>query len=348
MHRALLAAAAFGVAACEPAASEPDVPPALIARIVEAEAAARTDPEARVRLGELQLEAELYFDAAETLLKALEQGRDDARVHAGLARAYLELGYRKSTSEAVDACFTRKRDQPDCLAVWGQYLERVGGERALRERRATWQRFLEVAPPEHPKRAYARSSIAQVDETLGPEPPPTLPPPVRTATTAATSTGTGAATTTSTRTTSSTVTGPHAASPPDPSRPIGRLNRFGQAVRRAYEAWAGGDLDAAAAGFEEALTHRPDDPPVLAELARLRQEQGRSADAIRLAERAYQLGPEDPQVRFAFGLVMLRNRRRPDDAIAAWRALLRDNRDFLEQTGLRETVEMVKTGTIAR
>jgi len=54
------------------------------------------------------------------------------------------------------------------------------------------------------------------------------------------------------------------------------------------------------------------------------------------------LGPEDPQVRFMFGSILLRADERTDEAIAAWQSLLRDQPEIAEQLGIRERLAAVR------
>jgi cytochrome c-type biogenesis protein CcmH/NrfG len=63
---------------------------------------------------------------------------------------------------------------------------------------------------------------------------------------------------------------------------------------------------------------------------------------VQAVEKAYQLDPQDPQVRWAFGLIMLRNQIKMAEAIGAWEALLRDDPEYAQRLGLKDRIEQIK------
>lgn len=338
MKRALTCvAASLGILGCEVGPSGPEVPAELAGEIARAKLAARSDPAQAVALGQLQRKAGLLFDAAETLLSASAAGVNTPALHGALARTNLELGYAQSAYQSIQACFAIDRLYPECSYAWAMLLEEVSGEESMRERQATWRRFLAHAPEDHPKRPYAVSALAQLDAQLGPQ---RLPPPVPPTQTSSVGTSTAAP-----AVATSSVARPHAGGVASGDQPVGELNPFGLALQRAYAAWQAGDLASAAAGFEAGLTERPGDAGATIELARVRHEQGRTEEAFRLADAAYAAAPEDPQVRFGYGYVNLLNRRNGPQALAAWQALLRDDPDYAKEMGVDALLAEITAAT---
>jgi tetratricopeptide (TPR) repeat protein len=308
--------------------------PGLARRIAERKNEVLQNPndvEAQIQLGLLQVEGELWFEAAETLLAAKQRGRDDVRINAALTTAYFQLGYAKSGIEELKACLQKDRSQPDCLFSYGKLIEGDPNENAQQELRAVWLRFLALAPA-HPKAGYVRSSLDQLNARLGPpKPPPDAaasqpsgePPPAPVEHGAAPVPG-------------------HPGGSPEGREGVGELNPFGQALAKAFEAAQRNDPSAAAAAFREALAIRPDDPGALAGLAEMLFAQNQMGEAIANAEKAFQLDPKDAQVRWAFGLVMMKNGRRTKEALAAWQALRKDDPEYAEKLGVTKQLEAIE------
>lgn len=336
--RGLVALLLFGILACDPASGGPRLEPEVARRLAEARAEAASSPAARVRLGELELEAGLYFEAAETFLKAKEEGSGAPEVFAGLAQAYAKLGYIGSTVDALRSCFRVAPQQPNCLYAFATLLERDPSEPAQREVQKTWMRFLRSAPPDHPKRGYAESALAQLNARFGvlSEADLAAPPPPQDKALAGEDKGKSAD--------GAEGHPPVEGSPGSGEGSVGGLNPFGQAIQKAYQALADKKPAAAVDAFQEALALRPDDPPTLAGLAEAELEAGRQEAAIATAEKAWRLDPEDPQVRYVFGLVMLRSQRRGEEALEAWRALLRDTPEYAERLGVDQLLRRADEG----
>ena len=300
MLRAVIVVLAASAGACSVDAGDRALPEDVAARVAALRDRARGDPDALVESAELLLEAGRLFEAADLLLDATRRGVSSARVHAGLARAYQDLGYARSTYEAVQACFRIEPEHPDCLLIWGQFLERDPRPEAQREVQRTFATLLRVAP-DHRGASYARSALAQLESTLGPSEP------VKTATAAE--------------------------EPEDPE--------FAQALQAAYDAWGVGDRARARTQLRAALELQPDEPTALAELGRLEAEAGNPEAAMELVDRAYAADPSRAEVRFAFGLVMLKNRQRGREAIQAWRDLVRDTPAFAREVGVNQLLEQI-------
>jgi Flp pilus assembly protein TadD len=66
------------------------------------------------------------------------------------------------------------------------------------------------------------------------------------------------------------------------------------------------------------------------------------SEAVTTVERAYRVAPEDPQVRWAFGLIMLQARRRTDEAVKAWESLVAEEPDLAERLRLPERLESIR------
>lgn len=351
---ALCAAAPLAGCDLELDATRP-IPAPLERRIAQAKAELAQDPadlDKRTELGMLFIEAERYFAAAETLKQSLDAGADDAKVHAGLAEAYLELGYFKTCADHLRTCFSKNKDEPGCLYIFGALMEGIDDREAQEEAQRSYRRLLQVAP-DFRKAKLAKSSLDQVEARLANMGPPSQPAAADSGGAAAAPTGADP---------HAGVDGapkadPHAGiagapsatngSPPPPDTPgheapvdpasgkeVGGLNPFGEAIMTAVDAVRKNDAPAAEAAFRKALEIRPDDPAALAGLAEAEFAQGRKDAAVATIEKAYAKDPKDPQVRWAFGRIMIDVRKRMPDALEAWRALVKDEPEYAERLGV--------------
>ncbi len=341
MPRAILGASALLLLfACEVDFTKPKAPdPGLAQRIAQRKNDLLKNPNdaaTLLELAQLQHEAGLAFDAADTFLAARRNGLDDIRINAGLTNTYFELGYLKSGIEELKSCIEKDRNNPECLLAYGRLIEGDDSQRAKQELRQVWLRFLQVAP-NHPKANYVRGSLEQLDAQLGtakepPEEPasqpaddgaapiaPDAPPPAGVA----------------------AIPG-HPGGTPEASNDVGELNEFGQALSEAIEAVNKNDGVAAEAAFRRALKIRPDDPSAMAGLAETLFAQNKQEEAVKTVEKAYELDAKDPQVRWTFGLIMMRNQKRMSEAIAAWEALNREDPDYAQRLGIPQRLEAVK------
>jgi tetratricopeptide (TPR) repeat protein len=322
--------AALALLGCELDVHRPRLDPAIERRLAERRAAADARPddlEAALALAEAQLEARQLFAAAEGFKAAATRAPSSARARAGQFTAYLELGYIEAGIEAMKACFQLDREQPDCLYGFGALMELDGSERALREGRFAWRRFLEVAPA-HPRAPYVRSALEQLEARLGPDAPQPAP--------------TGAVEGEDAPGGAAPIPGHGGAAAP--AGPVGQLNPFGQAIAKAVEAVKRSDAPGAEAAFREALAVRPEDAGAMAGLAEALFAQGRQPDAVKTVEQAHRLDPRDPQVRWAFGLIMLRNRTRTEEAVAAWESLLAEDPEYADQLRIPELLDAYRKG----
>jgi cytochrome c-type biogenesis protein CcmH/NrfG len=341
MRRIILASALLF--ACDVDFSKPKDPdPGLAQRIAQKKNDLLRNPDdvaTLLELGELQVEAGQMFEAADNLIAARNKGSNDIRVNAGLTAAYFELGYMKAGIEELRGCIEKDRNNPDCLFAYGRLIEADPSERAKQELLQVWTKLLEVAP-NHRKANYVRSSIEQLHaqlssakppeeaasrpaEAAAPPPPeeqePADPPPA------------GAA----------AIPG-HPGGEPQQDDEVGELNPFGQAIARAIEAVKKNDAVAAEAAFRDALKIAPEDPGAMAGLAETLFAQNKQEDAVKTIEKAYALDSKDPQVRWAFGLIMMRNQKRMTDAVAAWEALNADDPDYAQRLGIPQRLEQIK------
>jgi len=300
-----------------------------------------------LRVGQLYLEGKQFFEAAEYLSRGAELSPNNPKILGPLAETYLELGYIIPMVDKLKACFAVNPAEPGCLFAFALLLERDGSTGARQEAIRTWNRFL-MAAPNHPKVAYAKSSLDQLlaqeaaqqaqHPASAPANPPSDPhgqPPA------------------------SPPANPAANLPPnhpptDPEkRPIpghekgtggevGELNPFGQAIMEAMAAVEKNDAKGAETAFRKALAIHPDDASALAGLAEALFAQNKVAEASTTADKAYKLDNTDPQVRWVFGLVMLRNTQRANEGLAAWEALLKDNPEYGDQLKLRERIDAAR------
>jgi cytochrome c-type biogenesis protein CcmH/NrfG len=113
-------------------------------------------------------------------------------------------------------------------------------------------------------------------------------------------------------------------------------------MNRALEASRRNDARAAEAGYREAVKHRPNDVAALSGLAETLFAQNRHAEAITTIEKAWALAPANPQVRWTFGIIMLTNKKRTKEAVAAWEALAKENPEYAEPMGVPERLKAIK------
>lgn len=336
MRRLFALLGAASLVSCNVDFDQRKAPPAGLARrIAQKQNAVLQNPNdvgALLELGELQLEGEQWFEAADTLKKAKDLGNDDIRIAAGLTTAYFELGYFKPGIEELKSCIQRDRNHPDCLYAYAKLVEPDQSKKAKEELRQVWLRFLAVAP-NHKKASYARSSLEQLNAQLGPmETPPPVPssqpdaPPEQPDEPASQP---------------AQVPG-HPDGSPEPREDVGELNPFGRAIAKAVQAVQRNDAKAAEAAFREALKIRPEDAGAMAGLAETMLAQNRTDEAVKTIEKAYDLDKTDPQVRWAFGIIMIRAKKRIGEAVAAWEALAKDDPEYAERLGIPERLETIK------
>ena len=328
--------------ACESGAlSGPQMNPETQRRLKEARAAALSeDPSSLLKLGQIEIEAGLLFNAADTLQKAQNKGAKSAALFASMAQTYVDLGYPESAISALRSCFKENPAEPNCLYAFGALIQSDPSDGAQREVQLAWSRFALVAAPDHPRRGYVESALAQLNGRFGPLSPDKIwgRPSSQPASTSSTTPSASAQT--------SSIS-PHSAG--DIAREdVGELNPFGVTLGQAYAAWQKRDTTAAEAAFRRALELRPNDAPTMAELSRLLLDTGKNDDAETLVNKAWTLDSSHPQVRFAFGLIMLHGRKRAEEALEAWRALMRDNPDYARQAGVERLLkEVAKDATSA-
>ncbi len=311
-----------------------EIPGPLAERIAQKRAelmATPDDAKLNVELGNLYLTAEHYFEAADALQNAKTQGGDSSLLHAGLAETYLELGYFRPCADELRACFQKNRDEPGCLYVFGMLMEGIQDRKALEEAQRAYTRLLQVAP-DFRKAKLASSSLDQVEAQLASLPKPADQPASQPA---------GEAPATPTSPAKTVVPTPGHTSQVDPStgEDVGELNPYGRAIMKAMEAVRKNDGAAAEAAFSDALKIRPDDASTRAGLAEAQFSQGKKKAAIENIEKAYAADPNDPQVRWAFGRIMIEERRRTDEAVAAWKALIKDEPEYANQLGVPQRLE---------
>lgn len=290
---------------------------------------APADAQAEIELAELYFEGQRYFEAADHFQAASTKGGDVTRVASGLAITYLELGFIPAMVEQLKRCFERDINHPGCLYAFGNLLERDGSPDALAEARRTYLRFLNFAPPDHPRIAYVKSAVEQLNARLPKEAleaPPNAP--------------------------ASAPAGNPALPPNHPSggpalpahnaakgdEDVGELNAFGRAIQKAMDAANKGDLASAELAFKEAIAVAPNDAGAKAGLAETLYAQRKKAEAKTVVEAAHRLDPNDPQVRYTYGLIMLEEPGKKAEALAAWEALMAAEPGYAEQLRLKERI----------
>jgi cytochrome c-type biogenesis protein CcmH/NrfG len=348
LRRLSIVLAAVSLVACSDVRKVESKDPALERRIAELRAKLEQRPEdvaVLIEIGEAYAAADRVFEASDAFLRATELDQQNVRARAGLAAAYLELGYVPRTVEQLRACMEVDRSYPDCLLVVGELFESDGSPPALKEARKTFRHFLALAP-DHARAAYVKSKIDQLDARLGPEepqapaeapeqqaasqpahpqqPPPTEQPQQQQA---------------ADRPNAATIPGHNAA--PD-SEEVGELNPFGAALKRAFDAVQRNDAPGAEAAFREAVKISPNDPAALSGLAHALLAQGKNAEAIQAAESSVRADPKDSQARWTLGIVLMRTGKDVVRGIQMWEALVKDDPTYAKQMKLPEQLEEIR------
>ena len=289
-----------------------------------------SDVEKRLQLGALLLEGEQWFEAADAFLQAKNQGSNDIRVHAGLTTAYYELGYMTPMVESLKSCIQMDRSNPECLFAYAKLIEPDRSERAQEELRRVFSQLLMVSP-NFRKAPYVRSSLKQLDAKLGPPKEPVS----RAASQPAKQDQPDKAA-------SQPVPGHPGGAEGDTREDVGELNPFGRAISEAIQAVQSNDAVTAEAAFRRALVIRPKDPGATAGLAETLFAQNKQAEAVKTIEHAYALDKTDAQVRWAFGLIMIQNKKRLTEALAGWEALNNDDPEYAKRLGIPERLAVIK------
>lgn len=317
------------------------------------------DPALLLELAAAYAEDHRTFDAADTYQLAIDQGAKTAQAYAGLAETYLELGYIPRMVEQLRQCMSIDRNDPDCLFALGSLFQADGSPDGLREARRTWRQIL-AAAPSYRRAATVKSMLEQADARLGPETEADarLGPHggalqeggdesadrahahAGDSESQSAAGGHGAA---SGAAQGSPETIPaHAARGVTEDQPVGDLNPFGEALRRAYEAVRKNDPPAAEKAFGEALAIRPEDPSALSGLAQALLAQEKVDEAVQAARRGIAADPKDPQARWTYGLVMLKAKRDLEGALSAWETLIKDEPEYANRLRLPEMVARLK------
>jgi tetratricopeptide (TPR) repeat protein len=100
-------------------------------------------------------------------------------------------------------------------------------------------------------------------------------------------------------------------------------------LNRAVLRLSTGDLDGASSDAEHAARLKPEDPAVLALLARTMTEQGRLPEALSVADEVLRLAPGHSDAWFARGKILYRMER-PEEAVVAFRNALGANPDLIQ------------------
>lgn len=336
MRRLIALFGAASLLSCNVDFDQRKAPPAALARrIAQKQNAVLQNPDdvnALLDLGDLQIEGEQWFEAADTFKKAKDLGSNDIRIHAGLTTVYFELGYFKAGIEELKSCIQQDRNNPDCLFAYAKLVEPDQSKKAKEELRQVWLRFLAIAP-NHRKASYAKSSLERLNAELGPM---QTPPPVPSSQPAPPPTEPDAPASRPAQ-----IPG-HPDGSPEPREDVGELNEFGRAIAKAVQAVERNDAKAAEAAFREALKVRPEDAGAMAGLSETLLAQNKADEAVKTIERAYDLDKADPQVRWAFGMIMIRAKKRLPEAVAAWEALAKDDPEYAKRLKIPERLETIK------
>lgn len=340
-------------------AKKPIADPGLARRIAQQRATLNTNPNdgaGWLALGDMFFEGEQYFDAADAYVRAENAGGPKTPIIAGLSNTYLQLGYYQVAIERLKKCFQLNRNEPMCLYALGSILESNGDERSMADARRAYLHFLAVASS-HPKAAYVKSRVDQINARIGPPDPSEMMPP------GATPPGHPATQPSAPDEPDDRPDQMPADHPPMPSadaphgtggptavpghgdgdsQDVGQLNAYGLAIQKALNATQKNDIPAAQTAYREALKLRPGDPSARAGLAETYLAQDRVDDAAKEIEGAFDAHPTDPQVRWMFGTVMLKAGRRQKEAIEAWESLVEEYPDIAAQLGIPQRLEAAK------
>ena len=167
--------------ACDFSSATHQIDPALARRLetaknASAQAAGVEKLRALLTLGNLQLEAGKLFEAAQSFQQAHEINPKDTEVLGGRAKVYVRLGYINSAIQSIRTCFELSKAVPDCWYAYGRLLETNPSQDAEREAHRVWTHFVQFASKDHPHRAYATSTLAQLNAKFGeykvPQPKP--------------------------------------------------------------------------------------------------------------------------------------------------------------------------------
>jgi cytochrome c-type biogenesis protein CcmH/NrfG len=323
--------------------------PQLAERIAQKRSALSKSPgdaQLLTELGELYSASGSLFEAADAFQGAIDHGAKSADVHAGLANAYLRLGYVARSVDELKACMTLDHNNPGCVFTLGNLFYTEGSPEGLRESRRSLRQFLSIAP-NHPKAAEAQAMVEQIDSKLGPDTgAPTAPhgelhaasPPAaegeeEEAPPEETPAGHGS---------SAAMIPGHDTIDKAGGEPVGELNPYGQALGKAFAAQDRNDAKGAEAGYREALQIRAGDSLAMSGLANALLIQGKNDEAQRAAEEAYAKAPQDSQVRWIYGLVALKTRKNTDKGVAAWEALAKDDPELAGKLHIPETLAALK------
>ncbi len=341
MRRALwLLGAGLVVSACDVTAARVEVPDSVLQELRDKErrlAESPEDLELKLRIATMYAEGGHPFAAADHYLGATEIAPSDPRPRVGLARAYRKLGLFTRAFLELRDCLGHDPGAADCLYESGSMLKADGSPEGLSQAQVAWERFLSTAPAGDPRREEVAKGLKQLEAQLGPQRGPASRP-----ASAPSGGGTGAA--------------PAAGAGEEPARAaaimpehrgtegadVGELNPFGQAIARALDAVRRRDAPAAEAAFREALALRPEDPGALAGLAETLHHAQKTDEAIEKIEKAWSIDPTHGQVRWVYGLVMIKAGRNMREAVEAWKALERDDPDYAARLGVTRTLEAVR------
>ena len=349
--------------------AQKDLPAGLARRIAQKKAEADqrpTDAKLALELGELYIEGERWFEAAEALTTAKNNGGgDNSQVLGALATSYMSLGYYAQVETLLRDCFQRNRQEPGCLYAAGELMMLVGSKDALQAARTVWSNFVAVAP-DHLKANYVRSALDQLNAQLGPPGQPSSQPSAGASSQPANPSaangnppsggelpaGHPPAAPANNNLPAGHPPSADAKSNVDPAVPghanvdgdadVGELNPFGVALQKALAATRRNDAPAAEKAYLEALKIRPNDVSALAGLAETQFVQKRLDDAVTTIEKAWAEDASDPQVRWIFGVVMIQKRKRLPEAVQAWEALARDTPQYAEQLDLKKKIASAK------
>lgn len=113
--------------------------PALEGRV----AADSNDVEALVQAGHLYLAEQRFPEAAEVTMKALELEHGNMEAHTHGALLFVAQGEADVASEVLRQVLSVRPDFAEALLYQGMVQLATGGDPS-----ASWERFLELAPPE--------------------------------------------------------------------------------------------------------------------------------------------------------------------------------------------------------
>ena len=86
---------------------------------------------------------------------------------------------------------------------------------------------------------------------------------------------------------------------------------------------------------------QPNDATALSGLANVLWQANKKGEAVLIAERAHAADPTHSQVRFVYGMIMLKSGKNIGTALEGWKALQAEDPEYAKQTGVTAMLERI-------